>query len=374
MNGIYIHIPFCRKACRYCDFFFTISIKHKEEFLDALKRELLSERRFDSEEAVSSIYIGGGTPSVLTSGELNEILELIYNNYSIASEAEITMEANPDDLNRTYLEEIKKAGINRLSIGIQSFDDASLDLMRRSHDAKKAIEAVRNAAETGIKNLNCDLIYGLPDMTEVQWEKNLEQLFLLPVKHLSAYHLTFEPGTVFDHWRKKGRISVPREEDSIRQYSILRLLAQEKGFEHYEISNFAREESYSRHNLLYWTGGKYLGFGPSAHSYDGISRSWNIPSIDKYIRGVGSGEILEREILTEKDCYHDYLITSMRTKWGVDPFYIQSVFSSVIFEWFKKASAPFIKRGDLLEEEGKIKMTGNSWFVADHILRELFID
>lgn len=374
MNGLYLHIPFCRKACRYCDFYFTVSLGHKGSFLEALQKEIGSGRTFPDQQPAGSIYFGGGTPSVLAPAEIEQLLAAIKRHYLMLPDPEITLEANPDDLSRAYLREIREAGINRLSIGVQSFDEQQLELMRRSHDARKARESIELASEEGFGNINADLIYGIPGMSEESWRKNLAEMFALPVVHLSAYHLTFEPGTVFDHWRKKGRIKVPQEEDSLLQYRVLREMAAGAGFEHYEISNFARSGMYSRHNTLYWQGGYYLGFGPSAHSYDGARRSWNPRSLSAYTEGIENGwSNTESELLSKKDRYHDYLITTLRTVWGADLVYIRKTFGEVYLNRFEEKAALFIERGDLLRDGDKIKMTGNSWLVADHILRELFL-
>ncbi|MFZ5939130.1 MAG: radical SAM family heme chaperone HemW [Bacteroidota bacterium] len=374
MNGLYLHIPFCRKACRYCDFYFTVSLGQKASFLEALQKEIGSGRIFPDGQPAGSVYFGGGTPSVLAPDEIEQLLSAVKRHYPLLPDPEITLEANPDDLSRAYLKEIREAGINRLSIGVQSFDEQQLELMRRSHDARKARESIELATEEGFGNINADLIYGIPGMSEEGWRKNLTEMFALPVAHLSAYHLTFEPGTVFDHWRKKGRIEVPQEEDSLLQYRVLREMAAGSGFEHYEISNFARSRMYSRHNSLYWQGGYYLGFGPSAHSYDGDRRSWNPRSLSAYVEGIESGRSNpESELLSKKDRYHDYLITTLRTVWGADLEYIRKTFGEVYLNRFEEKAALFLERRDLLRDGDKIKMTGNSWLVADHILRELFL-
>jgi len=374
MNGIYIHVPFCRKACRYCDFYFTVSLKYKDAYLKVLHAELSADKAFPAPGTVNSVYFGGGTPSVLSIAEISGILDTIRAKYCLSEDVEISLEANPDDLLPEYIRGLKLAGINRLSIGIQSFDNQLLDLMRRSHGADKAFSSIQDCLAAGISNLNCDLIYGVPGLSSTVWKQSLDRLFSLPVNHLSAYHLTFEPGTVFDHWRKKGRLQVPEEEESLLQYKILQEKAVQYDFEQYEISNFARERQYSKHNLLYWTGGFYQGFGPAAHSYDGESRRWNKPSLLAYIDEDRSESISETEVLTVHERYHDYLITAFRTKWGADPNFILEQFGTVYYEWFMEKVKPFISSGQLVEEGSKMKMTGNSWFVADHILRALFMD
>jgi oxygen-independent coproporphyrinogen-3 oxidase len=254
MAGLYIHIPFCRQACRYCDFFFTVSLKYRDEYIEALLIELHHRRNELEGETIETIYLGGGTPSVLTSKHLSEIMNSITKYYSVSSDPELSIEANPDDLSGEYLEMLREKGFNRLSIGVQSFREEDLQLMRRSHSAKQSSECMFTAYEKGFHNINMDLIYGLPDLTLEQWEKNLQKALKQPIQHISAYHLTYEPGTVFHHWKKKGKITEAPEKISLEQYEKLRELTGLQGFEHYEISNFAKEGFRSKHNTTYWKG------------------------------------------------------------------------------------------------------------------------
>ena len=247
--------------------------------------------------------------------------------------------------------------------------------MRRSHNARQAEESVQNAAAMGFGNMSIDLIYGIPGQSNPQWEENIQKALKLPVSHLSAYHLSFEPGTVFDHWRKKGRLFPVHEEDSVWQYKQLRKNMIHAGFEHYELSNFGKAGFRSAHNMLYWSGDPYLGFGPSAHSFDGESRSWNRSSLKGYLEGMDRGEeISETERLNTDERYHDYLITSLRTKWGCDPGEMEKAYGLAYREHFEKKARPFLEAGSLVEREGRMAIDPDSWLIADHILRELFLD
>ena len=371
---MYLHIPFCRQACRYCDFFFSVSLKYMDPYVDALVREL----ELRSEEAVdatlNTIYLGGGTPSLLTPQHLEQLLDVIHRYYSFRSDPEITIECNPDDLTPEFLALLKKCGFNRLSIGIQSFISRDLELMRRSHSSKQAKQCVYDAAEAGFENMTIDLIYGIPGQTSQEWENNLKLAVSLPVDHISAYHLTFEPGTVFDHWRKKKRLVPVHEEESVHLYKILREQLEEAGFDHYEISNFARDDKRSEHNQLYWSGDPYLGCGPSAHSYDGTHRSWNISSLPKYLEGMEKKlPVRETEELSPEEAYHDYLITYLRTSQGADPEYILHKFGNRVSDHFDRESRRLLEGNTLLNKEDRLIIPPDKWLIADHILKDLFI-
>ncbi len=269
MAGIYIHIPFCRQKCYYCDFYKTVNTSLTVKFLPALESEIILRKGYLESETIETIYFGGGTPSVLTESELADILQTLHQQYSISCDAEITFEANPDDLSIEYLQGLKRTGVNRLSIGIQSFQDTFLKKMNRRHTAMQAVEAIENAANLGFDNISVDLIYGLPGLSSTAWKKDLKQVFKLPVQHLSAYHLTYHEGTAFYTWLKKGALKELKEAQSVSQFEILVEQAEKNGFEQYEISNFAKDRLYSKHNSSYWLGTKYLGLGPSAHSFNG---------------------------------------------------------------------------------------------------------
>ena len=326
-------------------------------------------------QTISSIYFGGGTPGVLSAAQLSSLVGLLRQTYPVDEDAEITIETNPDDINTQYAGELLKTGFNRISIGVQSFYDPDLELMRRHHNSDKAKEAVREVYEVGFRNISIDLIYGIPGLTAKRWKAHLEQAFSLPISHLSAYHLTFEEGTVFDLWRKQGRIVPVTEEESLEQYHILREAAGRHGFVHYEISNFAREGYFSRHNMIYWNREPYIGLGPSAHSFNGRERRWNIRSLKKYMTAIGSGEIYyESEIPDERERYHDYILTALRTREGVDRRYIETTFGERIVKHFSRVSKEFTGSGRLVEDRDFIRMTPESWFVSEYVMRELFVN
>lgn len=375
MKGIYIHIPFCRQACRYCDFYFSVSLQHLDPFVDALLEEIRQKGESNAGRSLETLYLGGGTPSLLTGSHLEKIINAIHKYHSFKENSEWTIECNPDDLDMSTVRNLGQLGFNRLSIGIQSFHERDLEIMRRSHNAAQAEASVRLASSGGFENITMDLIYGIPGQSPGEWEENIEKALSLPVSHLSAYHLTFEPGTVFDHWRKKGRLFPVPEDESIDQYAMLREKLLSDGFDHYELSNFGRKGIVSKHNMLYWSGQSYLGLGPSAHSYDGKRRSWNISSLKDYIRGIANGEeIGETEYLTVKELYHDYLITSLRTKRGADPAHIEEAFGPEFRKHFEKQAQAFLKKGSMLLGEGKLYIEPGQWLITDHILRALFMD
>ncbi len=374
MRGIYIHIPFCRQACRYCDFFFSVSLKYVDEYVESLKKEIELRAGEKPGSEMETLYLGGGTPSVLSEVHLEKILNTIHTHFTFVENAEWTIECNPDDLSPAYLEQLKNKGFNRISIGIQSFIEKDLELMRRSHNALQAEQSVKDAAAAGFENITMDLIYGVPNQSLREWEQNIKKALTLPISHISAYHLTFEPGTVFDHWRKKGRLLPVFEEESVNQFQVLRSLLLERGFDHYEISNFALNGNRSAHNMLYWSGLPYLGLGPSAHSYDGTDRSWNVSSLKKYMEGISRGsDFTETENLSTQEAYHDYLITSLRTRWGADPEYIRIQFGEEIFRHFEQNSKSFLEKGTLWTTEGHVAIQPDHWLLTDHILRELFV-
>jgi oxygen-independent coproporphyrinogen-3 oxidase len=374
MAGIYIHIPYCRQACRYCDFHFVVSVWQKKELMPFILREIEERKDYLENERIDSIYFGGGTPSVLESAEIENILETIYLFYPVSAEAEISFEANPEDLKKEYLKNLKKSGINRLSIGIQSFQDSDLELMHRIHNADQAISSVNDALEIGFDNISIDLIYGIPRQEPGVWKKNLETALSLGIQHFSAYHLTYEPGTIFDHWRKKGRINPVPEEDSISQFKLLINSAIQKGFEHYEISNFALPGYYSQHNSGYWQQKKYMGIGPSAHSYNSESRRWNFSNNKKYIENFISGsDYFETEILTPDDLYNEFVMTSLRMMRGITLGQIKDQFGEKKAEYFKSGIKKFESSGHVVAEQGVYRLEGEGILIADHIIAGVFI-
>lgn len=323
---------------------------------------------------MDTLYLGGGTPSVLLPEHMDRILDTVFRHFSFRKESEVTIECNPDDLDRPYLDFLKQRGFNRISIGIQSFHEKDLKLMHRSHSEAQARRCVNEAALAGFKNITIDLMYGIPGQSTGEWEETIQEALSLPVNHLSAYHLTYEPGTVFNHWRKRNRIVPLHEEQSIELYGVLRQYMLSGDFDHYEISNFARDGLFSEHNMIYWSGREYLGFGPSAHSFDGRTRSWNASSLQKYLDGIEKNKkIHEREELSVKEKYHDYLITSLRTRWGADPEIIKKMFGKEILGHFNLRSRTYLEKGSM-RKTGRNLAIEPVWLITDHILRELFID
>ena len=374
MAGIYIHIPFCRQKCYYCDFYKTVNTSLTQKFLAGLKQEAKVRKNYLQNEIVETIYFGGGTPSVLKPEELADILNHISKLYQLSNQVEITFEANPDDLSPEYLKAIKAAGVNRLSIGIQAFQDVHLKKMNRRHNAEQAEEVVKNAVKSGINNISVDLIYGLPDLTETQWKESIERVFRLPVQHLSAYHLTYHEGTAFYTWLKKGTLKELSENESVNQFNILLDAAGKAGFEQYEISNFARDEQYSKHNTAYWLGKKYLGLGPSAHSYDQNTRRWNVSHVERYIHAVETGEeYFEEEKLSNKEHFNEYILTRIRTKWGVSLSFVNQKFGETYYQYLLEQIVKYKNAGLLLVEDETITLSREGLFVSDEIMSDLMI-
>jgi len=374
MAGIYIHIPFCRQKCYYCDFYKTVNTSLTEKYLSGLKQEAKLRKNYLQNEVVETIYFGGGTPSVLKANELEAILNHISENYKLSNQLETTFEANPDDLTPDYLNAIKSAGINRLSIGIQAFQDVHLKKMNRRHNAEQAEKVVRNAVKTGINNISVDLIYGLPDLVEKQWKESLDRVFNLPVQHLSAYHLTYHEGTAFYTWLKKGTLKELSENESVNQFNILLDSAEKAGFEQYEISNFARDEQYSKHNTAYWLGKKYLGLGPSAHSYDQNTRRWNVSHVERYIHGVETGEeYFEEEKLNVKEHFNEHILTRIRTKWGVSLSFVNQKFGETYHQYLLQQIAKHQESGFVILKDETITLSREGLFVSDEIMSDLMI-
>jgi oxygen-independent coproporphyrinogen-3 oxidase len=374
MAGIYIHIPFCKKACHYCDFHFSTSLKNKEALVTALCKEIELRKDYMGSKNISTIYFGGGTPSLLSKEELDKILNTISTHFTVAPDAEVTLEANPDDLTEEKIAGLKQAGINRLSIGIQSFVDEHLTLMNRSHNAKQAIDAVRNAQKAGIKNISIDLIYGLPNLPIDKWRDNIKQAFELDVPHISAYCLTVEKKTALNHMVQKKQITLPNDAETAEQFYMLIEESAKHGFTHYEISNFGKEGMYSRHNSSYWKNEPYLGIGPSAHSYNGSSRQWNISNNALYIKGIEASEtIFEIENLTEADKFNEYVMTGLRTIWGINLDYVKTSFGEDILQELLQDSKPYIDSGHMQQNRENVTLTQKGKLIADKIASDLFI-
>jgi oxygen-independent coproporphyrinogen-3 oxidase len=374
MAGIYIHIPFCRKRCHYCDFFKSTDLSQKARLLEGLKKELESRSLELASEEINTIYLGGGTPSVLLVDELKSLLDTIFLNYRVSPEAEITLEANPDDLSQAILSFLREIGFNRLSMGIQSFSEQDLKLMNRRHGVMQAIQSVKWAKTAGFRNISIDLIYGLPNQTLEEWERNVQVAVQLDVQHISAYNLTYHEGTVFYDQLKKGILKELPDELSLQQFEILIRDLKGAGFEHYEISNFCKPGFYSKHNSSYWKSQKYLGIGPSAHSFDLVSRRWNVSSIGAYLDGIENNKSYsESEILTEQDRYNDYIITGLRTVWGVSEELIKSEFSAQYLDHFQKMSEKHLQSGKIIRTPEKVCLSPEGLFISDQIMADFMM-
>jgi len=373
MSGVYIHIPFCAKKCFYCDFYTTLSIKHKDEYIKTLIKELNQRQNYIEKKEIKTIYFGGGTPTLIKPSKLQNIIDEISKIYKINKDAEITIEANPDDINLQYVQELKKTKINRISIGLQSFFDEDLKLMNRRHSAIENITAVHLLQDSGFTNISGDLIYGLPNMTIDNWQKNLSDFFALNIPHLSAYHLTYEPNTVFSKFLKKGKIKEIPEDNSIKQFELLISQATKNKFIHYETSNFAKKGCFSKHNSAYWQQKQYIGLGASAHSYNRNSRQYNISNIKEYMKKVGEGsKYFEKEELSKTDKYNDYIITTLRTIWGVNLIFVKNNFGDEYLNFIEKKSKALIEKGLLIKEKQTLKITQKGKFIEDNILLDLF--
>ena len=372
MAGIYIHIPFCKQACHYCDFHFSTSLKYKHELIEALVKEIQLQKKYLNGESIETIYFGGGTPSLLNEAEISLLINTITSLHSVASDAEITLEANPDDLDKAKLRALRQTSINRFSIGIQSFFDEDLQWMNRVHRAGEAGSAVKRAQDMGFENITVDLIYGYPLLTDQKWKFNTDKVFELGVPHVSAYSMTVEPRTALASFIKQKKQAAMSDEQSAAQFTFLMDGMQTKGFEQYEISNFCQPGFYSRHNSNYWKGVKYLGIGPSAHSYNGETRQWNIANNTKYMQGLGSGLIpAETEILSEIDKLNEYIMTSLRTSWGLDLDNLNSI-ASASANQLQSAATEFFNNGWLSQQNNIIYLTQTGKLYADHIASELF--
>lgn len=374
MAGIYIHIPFCRQACHYCNFYFTTSPARRDELVAAIIREINLTRDYLGGEAIETIYLGGGTPTMLRTDQLGLILESIYSAYPTVNLKELTIEANPDDLTPERIAELsalRASGLSRLSIGVQSFHEADLIYMNRAHNASEALMAIQRVQEAGFQNLTIDLIYGTPTMSDDAWRSNIHQAFALGIPHISSYALTVEPKTYLDKNIRTGRAVPVDEGQSARQFDILMEEMAAHGYEQYEISNFALPGQYAIHNTNYWRGKKYLGLGPSAHSFDGRSRRWNVANNDSYIKSISAGQLpIETEHLTPAQRANEYIMTSLRTIWGCDLSRPEvSAFRAEI-----EAALAGIAPEHLIAGGDVIRLTQAGRHYADRIASDLFVD
>lgn len=375
MSGIYFHIPFCKSRCTYCDFYKTTDTNKISSLVDALKKELILRNDYLNERTIQTIYFGGGTPSLLSPNQISELLCEGKKVYSVLKNAEITLEANPDDLEISYLHQLRNVGINRLSIGIQTFSKQGLKLMNRRHTTEQAIDAVKNAQKAGFDNISVDLIYGIPQMDNEQWQANLDTIFKMNIQHLSAYHLTYHRNTVLWNRIKKGTIREVDEQQSVEQFEMLTATAEKNGFVQYEVSNFALPGYFSNHNSSYWKQAEYIGLGPSAHSYNLQNRQWNISNLEVYLSSISEGKVpYETEILSTNDKFNDYIITSLRTIWGVDMQYVDENFGNDFLSTLLKMAKKYIDSGQLSIDNNKLFLTKKGIFISDKIMLDLIVE
>lgn len=373
MAGLYFHIPFCRTICGYCDFYRSADLRHIGEVLEAMERELLLRRQFIGAEPVRTIYFGGGTPSLCRPEWFGRILERCRELFDCSQLEEVTVEANPDDLNVEYLSALRRSGVDRLSMGVQSFDDGVLRFMRRRHDAAAAVAAVHAAREAGFGNITIDLIYGVPCGGSEALERSLDKALELSVEHVSAYHLTIEPATMFGRMASEGRLKAVDESVSEYEYALVDRRLTEAGYEHYEISNFARAGFRSRHNSSYWHSQHYLGIGPAAHSFDGRIRRWAVSSVAGYLKGVDDGSCYEEERLTDDDRYNETVMTSLRCIEGIGLSELEKSFGGARKEYLLQRAGRFLQQGLLARCGDRLSIPPRHWLISDSVIAELFV-
>lgn len=372
MAGIYIHIPFCKQRCRYCAFYSSTLYNIREAYVDALCKELLMRKEYITGETVGTIYLGGGTPSTLAIEQLKRICDTIYSNYPIAEAPEVTIECNPDDLTPEFLEQLKGLPFNRISMGVQSFNDAQLKRLGRRHTAEAARQAVANARASGYSNISIDLMFALPGSSRAEWQETLDTAIALQPEHLSAYNLMYEEGTPLYRDLKEGKVTELSEEENLEQFSMLIDSMRAAGYRHYEISNFALPGRESRHNSSYWNDTPYIGCGAAAHSYNGTSRGWNIADIKEYIKGVENGTLnFEVEHLSEEERYNDAILTRLRTADGLPLAWMREKFCDRLNTYMLHAAKKEIALGNLKETNGHLSLTEKGIFISDAVIREL---
>ncbi len=380
MSGIYIHIPFCKQACHYCDFHFSTSMKKKDEMVLALAKEIQLRKNEFANEVVETIYFGGGTPSVLENSQLQLLIDTVYENYKVSENPEITLEANPDDLtdlsvraeSRTIFENYREIGINRLSIGIQSFYEEDLKMMNRAHNSAEAIKCLQEATKY-FDNISLDLIYGIPGMSDEMWKQNIETALSFGIPHISSYALTVEPKTALKKLIDTGKIAEPQDEVASNHFMILADTLQKNGFIHYELSNFGKENYFSKNNSAYWLGKKYIGIGPSAHSYDGKKRGWNVANNSLYLKSIQDDILpIETEILSKSDRYNEYIMTGLRTIWGVSLERIENEFGSEYLDYLNKQAQKFLNDELVYISDNILRPTAKGKFLTDGIASDLF--
>ncbi|AZB01449.1 radical SAM family heme chaperone HemW [Chryseobacterium joostei] len=372
---IYIHIPFCKQKCSYCNFHFSTSLNFKDEMLNAMKAEIKLRKDELQNKSLKSLYFGGGTPSILSVDEINSLIDEVLRYFSFEKDIEITLEANPDDLDKAFLKQLSGTPVNRLSIGTQSFFEEDLKLMNRAHTASEAEGSIKRAQDFGFENLSIDLIYGSPTSNLEIWKENLNKTIALEVPHISSYALTVEPKTALENWISKGKVKSPREEEQNREFYYLSDFLKDNGFEHYEVSNFAKPGFYSRHNSAYWKYQEYLGVGPSAHSYNGFDvRSWNVANNQQYIKKLNAKLLAkEEEILSLEDQFNEMIMIGLRTIWGVDLKSLKDKFNDRFLEHFQNEIRQKMNEGILIIEDNNLKIPEKHWFMADGIASDLFM-
>lgn len=372
MAGIYIHIPFCKSRCSYCDFYSTTSENSKERYIQSLCKEIKCRNNYITNHPIETIYFGGGTPSQLNTDDFKSIFETISTYFDISKCREITLEANPDDLTTQYIQELSTLPFNRISIGIQTFNDQLLKFLNRRHTSEQAIRAIQDCRNAGFKNISIDLMYGLPEETIQIWETDLNTAIELDVEHISAYHLIYEKGTVMDKMRRQQKIKEIDEDLSLFFFKTMIKKLTKAGYVHYEISNFCKPDMYSKHNSSYWKGSHYLGCGASAHSYNGNSRQWNISSIKEYIKGIETNmPVIEKEELDLKTQYNDFVITSLRTMWGLSLIELNNKFGKELHDYCLKNAQTYLNSGKMLIKNNTLYIHNDGIFISDAIMSDL---
>ncbi|WP_294333536.1 radical SAM family heme chaperone HemW [uncultured Chryseobacterium sp.] len=368
-------MPFCKQKCSYCNFHFSTSLNFKDDMVAAMKKEIVLRKNELQNKSLSSLYFGGGTPSILSADEIKSLIDEVLKHFSFEKDIEITLEANPDDLNKEFLKGLSDSPVNRLSIGTQSFFEADLKLMNRAHTANEAEDSIKRAQDFGFENLSIDLIYGSPTSNLEIWKENLNKTIALEVPHISSYALTVEPKTALENWISKGKVISPKEEEQNREFYYLSDFLKDHGFEHYEVSNFAKPGFYSRHNSSYWKYKEYLGIGPSAHSYNGSDvRSWNIANNQQYIKKLNAHlPAKEEEILSAEDQFNEMIMIGLRTIWGVDLENLKGKFNDRILEHFQREIKQKLEEEILIIENNHLKIPEKHWFMADGIASDLFM-
>ncbi len=374
MSGIYVHIPFCKSRCIYCDFFSTTLLELRDSYVRAVCKEIDDRSDFLGDKEIQTIYFGGGTPSQLSAEHISTILNTIHNEFHVSSSPEVTIEMNPDDVTPSYATKIQRLGVNRVSLGVQSFNDSILQFINRRHNASKAIEAVNILQECGFSNISIDLMFGFPHQTLVQCEADIDQALRLRIQHISTYSLMYEEGTRLYDLLQRHKIEEIDEELSLDMYHTIVRRLKDKGYEHYEISNFALPGLRSKHNSSYWNNTEYLGIGAGAHSFNGTTRSWNVNDIKRYIEGTNQGVLVsEQEILTLDQRFNETVMTRLRTSEGIDLNYINQHFGSDYLSYLTKAATPYYNNGMLTNDGQRMRLTEEGIYTSNDIISSLFV-